>query len=337
MRVGIVGYGLAGRFFHAPNAVAAGLEIAAICTRSRDRRDLANADFPRALLVESIDELVAEELDLVVVASSNDVHLHHAKAALAAGATVVVDKPLGRTYSESVEIFDYAESLGGRVTVFFNRLFDSDTLTIKRAMKEGELGEIFRHESRMERYRPELNPAAWKEKAEPEFGGGLLLDIQSHLISIALDLFGPAELTHASIKSIRGAADDDTTLVLSHQNGIDSYLMASAITGLPGPRVRLHGRAGTLEIQENDAQESLLRKGYRPNFGGWEDRSIVSSEALITAGSRQYSYPSEPGNYVQFYSDLRTSMERGTSLPITREFALDVARIIDQARILSRS
>ncbi len=337
MRVGIVGYGLAGRYFHAPNLAAAGFDVTAICTRSRQRREEANADFPAATLVSSIDELVAEELDLVVVASTNDVHIAHAQAALESGSDVVVDKPLGRNYQESVELFDLADALGRKVTVFFNRLFDSDTLTIKNAMAEDELGQIFRHESRFERYRPELNPSAWRENIDPESGGGLLLDLQTHLIAIALDLFGPAELSHASVKSIRGGADDDVTLALAHHSGVDSYLMASAVIGAPGPRIRLHGLRGTMEIKELDHQEPLLRKGYRPVDGKWSDSQSVSSEVRIISGERSYSYPSVPGNYAQFYVDVRAAISDGLEMPVSRDFALDVARIIDQARILSRS
>ena len=336
MRAGIVGYGLAGRFFHAPNLVGAGFEVSAICARSLAKRGEAHADFPNAVIVNSMDELVAEELDLIVVASTNDVHVEHARAALGAGIAVVVDKPLGRNYNESAELFDYAEMVGGKVSVFFNRLWDSDTLTIKRAMSTGELGTIFRHESRFERYRPELNPTAWREKTDESSGGGLLLDLQTHLISIALHLFGPGELLHSSIKSIRGAADDDCVLTIAHQSGVDSYLMASAVTGLPGPRIRLHGLKGTLEVHELDRQEALLRKGYRPKNGAWSEPATVSSEVRITAGDRSYSYPSDPGNYSQFYVEVRNALLSGGEMPISREFALDVARIIDQAKLLSR-
>lgn len=336
MRAGIVGYGLAGRFFHAPNLVGAGFEVAAICARSLTKRGEAHDDFPGAIIVNSVDELVAENLDLIVVASTNDVHIEHAKKAISVGIPVVVDKPLGRNYGESAELFDYAEMHGVQASVFFNRLWDSDTLTLKRALNSGELGTVFRHESRFERYRPELNPGAWREKDDQGSGGGLLLDLQTHLISIALHLFGPGELVHSAIKSIRGAADDDVVLTISHYSGVDSYLMASAVIGAPGPRIRLHGLKGTLEVHELDRQEALLRKGYKPEGGSWRDEQSVSSDVRITAGERSYTYPSQPGNYAQYYSDVRRALQDGGQMPVTRDFALEVARIIDQARALSR-
>ena len=332
MRAGIVGYGLAGRYFHAPNLLGGGFEVAAICTRSLERKGFAHDDFPKAVILNSIEELVAEDLDLIVVASTNDVHALHAKMALDAGIPTVVDKPMGRDYYETLEIFELSERIGVPVTVFFNRLWDSDTLTIKKALTKGDLGEVFRYESRFERYRPNLNPDAWREKTDPELGGGLLLDLQTHLVAIALDLFGPAELSHAAIKSIRGGADDDVVLTLKHETGVDSYLAASAVIGSPGPRVRVNGTGGTLIFDQLDRQEDLLRKGYRPENGKWSLDAEVTSEARMIAGEKNYSYAAEPGNYAQFYASVRDALLVGSQMPITRSQALAVAQILDQAR-----
>jgi scyllo-inositol 2-dehydrogenase (NADP+) len=267
MRAGIVGYGLAGRYFHAPTLVSAGFDVAAICTRTLEKKAIAHEDFPNAILVNSIEELVEEDLDLIVVASTNEVHAEHARAAIQAGIATVVDKPMGRNYYETLELFETAELHGVPLTVFFNRLWDSDSLTIKRAIQESAIGRVFRVDSRFERFRPELNPNSWRETTLPENGGGLLLDLQTHLVSTALDLFGSAELVHASVRDIRGASDDDVLLVLKHDSGVDSYLSASAIVGAPGPRIRVNGDGGSLVITELDHQEELLRKGFIPKPG----------------------------------------------------------------------
>ena len=335
MRAGIVGYGLAGRYFHATTLVSAGFDVAAICTRSLEKKAVAHQDFPSAILVNSIEELVEEDLDLIVIASTNEVHAAHARAAIDAGITTVVDKPMGRDYYETLALFDHADMKGVPLTVFFNRLWDSDSLTIKKAIREGVLGNIFRCDSRFERFRPELNPAAWRENSSIEAGGGLLLDLQTHLVSTALDWFGPAELVHASVRDIRGAADDDVTLVLKHNSGVDSYLSASAIIGAPGPKLRLNGDKGSLVIKELDHQEDLLRKGFRPQPGVWLPADEIKSEARIYKGADSFSYPSESGSYPSFYAKVRESMEIGSALPVSRDFALDVARIIDRARDLS--
>lgn len=335
MKAGIVGYGLAGRYFHAPSLVSAGFDVAAICTRSLEKKADAHQDFPGSILVNSIEELVEEDLDLIVVASTNDVHVEHARLSIDAGIATVVDKPMGRDYYETLSLYDRADLANVPLTVFFNRLWDSDSLTIKKALRENVIGNVFRADSRFERFRPQLNPQAWRENSNPEAGGGLLLDLQTHLVSTALDWFGPAELVHASVREIRGASDDDVLLVLKHDSGVDSYLSASAIVGAPGPKLRLNGDQGSLVITELDHQEDLLRKGFKASSGTWLPAHDITTEARIHKGSDSFSYPGEPGSYPSFYTKVREALDIGSELPVTRDFALGVARIIDQAREIS--
>ena len=246
MKVGIAGYGLAGKYFHAPFLVAAGFEVSGIVTNNPERISQAHLDFPQAAIFSTTAELVQSGIDLLVVATSNVAHRSDVETGILAGIPVVVDKPMGRDYFETVELFDYAESYGIPITVFFNRLFDSDTQTIKKILADQELGEVFKFESRFERFRPELNPNSWRENSDIQVGGGLLLDLQTHLISISLSLFGPAKLTYASLRKLKGGAEDDVSLALTHDSGIDSYLTASSISGEIGPRIRLSGSKGTL-------------------------------------------------------------------------------------------
>ena len=332
MRAGIVGYGLAGRYFHAPTLVSAGFDVAAICARSLEKKAIAHEDFPNAILVNSIEELVDEDLDLIVIASTNNVHSEHAKISISAGIATVVDKPMGRDYYETLALFDHAEMHNVPVTVFFNRLWDSDSLTIKKVISEGVIGRVFRADSRFERFRPELNPSAWRENVSADMGGGLLLDLQTHLVSTALDWFGPAQLVHASVREVRGAANDDVVLVLKHDSGVDSYLSASAIIGAPGPKLRLNGDKGSLVINELDRQEELLRKGFKASFGKWLPPQEITTEARIHKGHDSFSYPGVPGSYPNFYQQVRSALEIGSEFPVSRDFALSVARIIDQAR-----
>ncbi|NCV79924.1 MAG: dehydrogenase, partial [Actinobacteria bacterium] len=155
MRVGIAGYGLAGRYFHAPLLKGCGFEIVAVQTSNADRSIHAQQDFPNTVVVATIDELVSHKLDLVVVASANLVHADHALAAINAGIPVVVDKPMGRTLAETELIVDAANKAGVGLSTFFNRRWDSDALTIKKVLASGVLGEIHRIDSRFERFRPE--------------------------------------------------------------------------------------------------------------------------------------------------------------------------------------
>lgn len=336
MRVGLIGYGLAGRIFHAPLLQAAGFFVAGIASRSLEKRGQAHQDFPLATILASAEDLVAEELDLVVVATTNDLHSAHARLAISAGIPVIVDKPLAINYYETLSLFEYADNARVPLTVFFNRLFDSDILTIKELIASGEIGAAFRFDSRYERFRPDINPLSWRENSPAEIGGGLLLDLQTHLVAGALDLFGPASLDFASLRSIRGDVEDDVFLALRHQSGVDSYLSVSSISGAPGPRIRLTCARGALVAKEIDPQESLLRSGVRPLKSGWREPDLATSEFRIHKGSESFNYRGQPGNYLAFYNQVMDFLSGKGELPVGRDFALAVAKILDDAREISR-
>ena len=329
-RVGIAGYGLAGRYFHAPLLKGCGYEVAAVLTSDATRAAHATEDFPHTVVVSTMPELLSQRLDLVVVASANIVHAEQAIAALEAGIPTVVDKPMGRDFNETKRIIDVATQRGVSVSTFFNRRWDSDALTIKKVLASGVLGEIHRMDSRFERFRPEVNTQSWRENMSAHDGGGQLLDLQPHLISTAIDWFGNAQLVTATVRSIRGAADDDAVLVLRHDSGVNSYLSASAVVGAPGPRIRILGSKGALVINELDPQEALLRAGKFPEGGSWSEPT--SSVAHIHRGDQVEEIVGEPGNYALFYSAVASAITKGTAWPISNEDALLVAQIIDQAR-----
>ena len=331
-RVGIAGYGLAGRYFHAPFLKAADFEVVGALTTKPERKAAAISDFPEISVVESIEELLKLNLDLLVVASANKAHASQAIAGLKAGVPVVVDKPMGRTLKETKEIVDFSKQVNVPVTTYFNRKWDSDALTIKKIIKEGVLGNIFRLDSRFERYRPDLSPESWRENQTAIEGGGNLLDLQPHLVSTALDWFGPASLISASVRSLRGGSDDDVTLVLEHTSGVDSYLSVSSINAAPGPRIRITGDKGSLVINEIDPQEPLLKSGKYPKNGQWSEST--KSEAFLHLGDKVISYPSIDGNYSLFYIQVKQALSGGV-WPVTTDEALSVAEIIDKAREIS--
>ena len=163
-----------------------------------------------------------------------------------------------------------------------------------------------------------------------EDGGGQLLDLQPHLISTAIDWFGKAELVTATVRSIRGAADDDSVLVLRHDSGVMSYLSASAVVGAPGPRIRILGSKGALVINDLDPQEALLRSGKYPAGAVWSEPT--TSTAFIHRGNEVEEIQSVPGNYALFYTAVASAISNGTAWPISNDDALLVASIIDEAR-----
>lgn len=333
MRVGISGYGLAGRVFHGPLLKGCGYEVASILTSNPERIAQAKSDFPEGEIFSDLDAFLDSGLDLAVIASSNVAHLTQTRAALERKIPTVVDKPMGRTVAEVKEMIELSEKNKTLLTTFFNRRWDSDSLTIKKLLISGELGQPFRFDGRFERFRPERNFASWRENLSPEEGGGLLLDLQSHLISTALDYFGPAQVVSASVRSIRGGADDDVTVTLKHDSGVDSYLAVSAVSGAPGPRVRLLGTKGALVINELDPQEDALRAGQIPFGGTW---SIpMTSSASIHKGDEVNSVESVPGNYAAFYTLVKAAIESGSAAPVSLADTLRVAEIIEEARAIS--
>lgn len=333
LRVGIAGYGLAGRYFHAPLLKGCGFDLVGIQTSNAERKSHALADFPSTQVVATVEELVTLGLDLVVVASANVAHAHDAYLAIDAGIPVVIDKPMGRTYEETKAIVDYAQKANVPITTFFNRRWDSDALTIKKVIASGVLGEIFRLDSRFERFRPGVNNSSWRETMSPADGGGQLIDLQPHLISTSMQWLGTPELVSSSVRSIRGGADDDSVLVIKYSGGAVGYLSASAIVGAPGPRIRLLGSKGALVVNDLDPQEDLLRSGKYPEGGTWTIPS--KSKTFIYRGDEVEEIDSEPGNYAHFYLEVEGAIAGKNAWPVSTQDALLVAKIIDQARAQS--
>lgn len=333
LRVGISGFGLAGRYFHAPLLKACGHQLVGVLTTNEERRAQAIADFPTVTVVGSIGALLDLGLDLLVVASANTSHASDAVAGLRAGVPVVVDKPMGRSLAETQSIIDVSKETGVMVTTYFNRLFDSDALTVKKVINEGTIGEVFRLDSRFERFRPASNTSSWRETRSAAEGGGNLLDLGPHLVSLALNWFGPAEVTYASVRSIRGLADDDIVINLKHASGVDSYLSASAIIGAFGPRIRMSGTNGSLVINDLDYQEARLRSGEYPAGGVWTPPAVTP--AFIHRGDEVTPYQAEPGNYAMFYQQVGAAISGTGPWPVTPDQTLAVAKILDEARAIS--
>jgi len=247
-RAGVIGYGLAGEVFHAPLIAATpGLELAAIVTSNAGRQAEASRRYPRAQVVPDTAQLFGlSALDVVVVASPNRTHVPLAIEALDAGFHVVVDKPLAAGAADAARVIATARARGRLLTVFQNRRWDGDFLTLRRLVQDGRLGRVFRFESHFDRWRPEVKPG-WRMSDAPEQAGGLLFDLGSHLIDQALVLFGPATRVYAELDRRRPgvSVDDDSFLALTHASGVMSHLWMGALVAQLAPRFRVLGdRAG---------------------------------------------------------------------------------------------
>jgi len=337
LRVAIVGYGLSGRCFHAPLiATTDGLQVAVVVTSDAGRRARAEAEHPGATVVDGYAEALAERPDLVVVAVPNAGHVPVAEAAIEAGAPLVVDKPLASTVAEAEGIVARARAAGVPLTVFQNRRWDSDQLTLRRLLGEGALGEVARFESRFERWRPVPKAGAWRDELGSEEGGGVLLDLGSHLVDQAIDLFGPPTHVYAEVAARRGGpADDDAFVALHHAGGTVSHLWCSAVAVAPAPRLRVQGSAAGFVARDLDPQEAKLRAGERPgavDFG----MPIESGYPRLVRGDDSEAVTPEPGDWRRFYELLRDALTTGSPLPVDPEDALRTLRVLDAARRSAR-
>ncbi|MGW5125529.1 Gfo/Idh/MocA family oxidoreductase [Streptomyces sp. NPDC004069] len=343
-RVGLVGYGLAGSVFHAPLiASVEGLALDTVVTSNPQRREQARADFPDVRLAAGPDELFARagELDLIVLASPNKTHVPLATAALKAGLPVVVDKPLAGTAAEARDLAALADERGLLLSVFQNRRWDNDFLTLRRLVAEGELGDVWRFESRFERWRPRPK-GGWRESGDPAEIGGLLYDLGSHLVDQALVLFGPATQVYAEsvVRRAGAEADDDTFIAVTHAGGVRSHLHVSSTAAQLGPRFRVLGsRAGYVKYGL-DPQEAALREGRRPGPEGWgtEDESlwgrVGAGESPLTGGGRPV--PTLPGDYPAYYAAVTAALRDGAPNPVPAREAAAALDVLEAARRSAR-
>ncbi|MEW1719479.1 Gfo/Idh/MocA family oxidoreductase [Streptomyces sp. NPDC093109] len=350
LRVGLIGYGVAGAFFHAPLIAATeGLVLDTIVTSSEERRARARAEFPDVRFEVAPEALWSADrgadrsaergasgstdrsggadrpgkLDLIVIASPNRTHVPFATAALKAGLPVVVDKPLAGSAAEARELAALAEERGLLLSVFQNRRWDNDFLTLARLIGAGELGDVQRFESRFERWRPQLK-GGWRESGAAEEIGGLLYDLGSHVVDQALTLFGPAVRVYAEadVRRPGAAADDDTFIAITHAGGVRSHLYVSATAAQLGPRFRVLGSAAGYVKYGLDPQEADLRAGLRPGSGvGWgvEPEAlwgrIGAGQSPLTGGG--HPVETEPGDYPAYYADIATALREGTEPAVT--------------------
>ncbi len=345
LRVGIIGYGLAGVVFHAPLVASTpGMAVTAIVTSDAQRQAQARHDFPAATVYATAEELFAHPtlLDLVVVATANRTHVPLGIAALEAGLPVVIDKPIAPSVSEAERLLATAQRTGKLVTVFQNRRWDNDFLTARKLIAADLLGPVVRLESRFERFRPAPKPGAWRERPEPEEAGGLLFDLGPHLIDQAMLLFGPPISVYAEVDTRRPGAvvDDDTFVALRFADGQVAHLWGSVVPRRPGPRLRVIGMRGIYEKQGLDPQEESLRTGSRPGDPGWGRESREHWGYVITevGGLAMESLVETlPGSYETYYALLRDALLSGGPSPVNPADSLAALRVIEAARESSRT
>lgn len=334
IRVALIGYGLAGTAFHAPYVAAhPELELAAILTTDPERRARAAREHPAATLLDRAEQIIErrDALDLVVIASPNATHVPLAMVMLDAALAVVVDKPLARTAEGARMLYERANARGVMLTPFQNRRWDGDFLTVKRLLRDGSLGDVFRFESRFERWRAVPKPR-WCTPDAAANAEGIIYDIGVHLVDQAIALFGPVEDMFATSDCVHPdvRVPDDATIALTHASGVRSHLVMSATAGQSGPRMSVYGARGAYIKYGLDVQEDAARAGGKPSDARWGEEP-ESMWGTLGSGATVARVPTERGNYMAFYDAVVNCLEHGAPPPIPPNEAIAVIDILEQA------
>lgn len=336
IRVGVVGFGLAGRIFHtAVIRATAGLELAAVVQRSGDD---AKREYPEARLARSVEELLSDPgIRLVVIATPSYSHFELAQQCLREQRNVVVDKPFTLKSDEAAELIRMARERKLLLTAYQNRRWDGDFKTVQQVIAGGELGRLVTFESHFDRFRPAPRRDVWRESGGP--GGGTLFDLGPHLIDQALTLFGAPETISASVRVERdGAAVDDAfdlILEYEHPHRMTVMLRATLTACAAGPRFLIHGTRGSFTKWGLDPQEDQLKAGLQfdaPGFGeepqtAWGELKTCGEPAPVTRRVR-----TERGDYRGLYENVRDALLGKTQLEVRPEQVWRTTRLIELAR-----
>jgi len=333
IRVGVVGFGMATRVFHAPLISSVdGLELAAVVERHSNE---AAARYPGIVTYRSLGDLLADSsLDLIVVATPSGTHFDVAREVIAAGKNLVVDKPVAMHSSEIAELIALAAARGVMLVPFHNRRWDADFLTVRRLVADNAVGRLVAFESRMDRWSPGATRKPWKNDMAQ--GGGVLHDLGTHVAYLALVLFGNPEAVSAEIDRERdGEGANDSFEIRLRYPGFRVTLGANMLSSLPGPRFLLRGTAGNFLKFGLDPQEAALNKITRIESPDWGKEPPSAWGTLVVAaegGMISRTIETVPGDYRRFYGGLRDAILGRGELPVRAIEAWGAARILEWAQ-----
>jgi scyllo-inositol 2-dehydrogenase (NADP+) len=327
--VGLLGYGLAGATFHAPviRAVDA-LRITRVMTsRSAD----VARDLPEAAAVETAEQIFGDPaIELVVIATPNATHAELARRALLAGKHVVIDKPMTTTSADADELIALAAQRGRLLSVYHNRRWDNDFLTVQEIIAGGRLGHVYSYEAHFDRFRPAIKPG-WREIPQP--GSGVLFDLGSHLIDQVLALFGMPETVTADVFAQRPEAlvDDYFHIVLGYGER-RAIVHCSTLVRELGPHFAVHGDAGSFVKYGMDPQEAALKAGRPAGTPGWGRDDPALYGTFVNAAGERETIATLPGSYTAFYAGIAAAIRDGAPVPVSARSARDTVAIIELAR-----
>lgn len=332
MKTGIVGFGVAAQYMHLPFITTnPAFQLQSILQR---HGDTAKEKYPAAQIVRSLDDMLKDdELELIVITTPNDSHFDYASRALNAGKHVVVEKPFTITSADAKRLIILAKNKNRVLSIYQNRRYVSDFLTIRQLLEENKLGGIVEFEAHYDRYRPEQRPNAWREENEP--GSGILYDLGAHLIDQAFCLFGLPKFVTADIRIQRPHAKTTDYFELWLDYDFTKIILkAGMLVREPGPRYAIHGMSGSFLKSGEDPQEAQLRKGILPIATDWGQESediygLLHTE--INGKIVREKYISLSGNYGGFYNDLYNTIKKGATLKVKPEHGYNTIRLIELA------
>ncbi|MBP2301232.1 oxidoreductase [Azospirillum picis] len=338
LSVGLLGFGHAGSVFHAPLILAEPrLRLAAV---GSSRADEIRSAVPGAVATTAEAIIADPAIDLVVVATPNTSHAPLARAALQAGKHVVIDKPMATTAAEADELVDLAARQGLLLSVFHNRRWDNDFLTLRACLESGAVGRPYHYEAHYDRFRPRIKPG-WRERSLA--GSGVLFDLGAHLIDQALVLFGKPDRILADVASQRPdtLVDDWFHIVLGY-GPMRAILHCGTVVCRPGPRFQLHGDGGSFLKYGIDGQEAALRAGQRPGGAGlggagwggagWGGDDPANHALLVAADGSEQRVETLAGDYPAYYRGIAAAILDGGAPPVTAESARDVLTVLEAVR-----
>jgi predicted dehydrogenase len=325
--VGLAGFGSSGRGIHTPLLQQAGMTIAAVSTANPQRAEQVVRQVPGAAVVPDLGALLmVAGLDLIVLATPSGLHAAQARQCIDAGVAVVVDKPLATDAAQAFGVVEAARGAGVALTVFQNRRFDPEHVAVRETLASGRLGQVFRYEFRWERWRPTPKDR-WRENASAADGGGILLDLHSHMIDAAVDLFGPVDTVYAEVAARTTAAEDDAFLACRHTSGVLSHLGATSVAAAPGPRVRVLGLSGAFVLNEFEDDGS----GIYPDLAD----AGTAQCGWVYAGAQRGPVTRPRVGQVDFYRQVKRALvttDPQGAMPVDPSDAVHTLAVIDAAR-----
>ena len=303
------------------------MTIVAVSTANPQRGEQVRAEVPGAEVVADLDALLAVPgLDLIVLATPSGLHAGQARQCIDAGVAVVVDKPLATDATQAYGVVDAARAAGVALSVFQNRRFDAEHVAARQTVESGRLGAVFRHEFRWERWRPTPKDR-WRENASAIDGGGIMLDLQSHMIDAAVDLFGPIDSVYAEIAARSTPAEDETFLACRHTSGVLSHLSATSLSGAPGPRVRILGRRAAFLLNQFEDDGADI----------YPDLANADAEhcGWVYEGTERTPVARPAAGQVDFYRQVRRALagqDPQADMPVDPYDAVHTLAVIDAAR-----